>query len=118
VRSLKERYGSSGTDLDDAEAGHLVVNTRQDPIVSSVAQPLDTGSRFGQAVLEERPYVGTVRRLTPLECQRLMGFPDDFYEGIEISDKQRYRQQGNAVAVPVARWTLDRIQRSHDGRLT
>jgi len=43
-----------------------------------------------------------VRRLTPVECERLQGFPDGHTEG--QSDSARYRQLGNAVAVPVAEW--------------
>lgn len=39
------------------------------------------------------------RRLTPRECSRLMGFPEDFK--IEVSDTQAYRQFGNSVVVPV-----------------
>lgn len=41
------------------------------------------------------------RRLTPRECARLMGYPDDFI--IPVSDTQAYRQFGNSVAVPVIR---------------
>lgn len=41
------------------------------------------------------------RRLTPRECSRLMGFPDDWL--IPVSDTQAYRQFGNSVAVPVVR---------------
>lgn len=48
-----------------------------------------------------------VRRLTPLECERLQGFPDKWTEG--QADTQRYRQLGNAVAVPVAEWLGRRI---------
>lgn len=48
-----------------------------------------------------------VRRLTPLECERLQGFPDRFTEG--QSDTQRYKQLGNAVAVPVVQWIGERI---------
>ncbi len=44
------------------------------------------------------------RRLTPEECKRLMGFPDEFdISNIGISDTQLYRQFGNSVAVPVVR---------------
>jgi site-specific DNA-cytosine methylase len=43
-----------------------------------------------------------VRRLTPLECERLQGFPDNWTAG--QADTQRYRQMGNAVAVPVVEW--------------
>ena len=48
-----------------------------------------------------------VRRLTPLECERLQGFPDNWTEG--QSDSARYRQLGNAVTVPVAEWIGHRL---------
>jgi len=54
-----------------------------------------------------------VRRLTPLECERLQGFPDDWtrwqHDGAEQSDSARYRQCGNAVAVPVVEWIARRV---------
>jgi len=43
-----------------------------------------------------------VRRLTPLECERLMGWPDNWTDG--QADSHRYRQCGNGVATPVAYW--------------
>jgi DNA (cytosine-5)-methyltransferase 1 len=52
-----------------------------------------------------------VRRLTPRECERLQGFPDDY---TKISDKTadgpRYKALGNSMAVPVMRWIGERIQ--------
>jgi DNA (cytosine-5)-methyltransferase 1 len=48
-----------------------------------------------------------VRRLTPTECERLQGFPDGHTTG--QSDSVRYRQLGNAVAVPCAEWIGRRI---------
>ena len=58
-----------------------------------------------------------VRRLTPRECERLMGFPDDWtripYRGKpaeECPDTPRYRAIGNSMAVPVMRWIGMRIQ--------
>ena len=51
----------------------------------------------------------TVRRLTPLECERLQGFPDGWTDIPDNPDSQRYRQMGNAVAVPVVEWILKRI---------
>lgn len=50
---------------------------------------------------------GGVRRLTPLECERLQGFDDYWTAG--NSDTQRYKQLGNAVAVPVVQWIGERI---------
>lgn len=48
-----------------------------------------------------------VRRLTPLECERLQGYPDKWTEG--QSDAQRYREMGNSLAVPVVEWTAHRL---------
>lgn len=57
----------------------------------------------------------TVRRLTPRECERLQGFPDDYtdipYRNKEhASDGARYKALGNSMAVPVMRWIGERIQ--------
>jgi DNA (cytosine-5)-methyltransferase 1 len=48
-----------------------------------------------------------VRRLTPVECERLQGFPDDWTSG--QADSNRYKQMGNAVAVPVVEWIISRM---------
>jgi len=50
-----------------------------------------------------------VRRLTPLECERLQGFPDGWTAVNGRSDSARYRMLGNAVPVPVVEWILRRI---------
>ncbi|MFU7503339.1 MAG: DNA cytosine methyltransferase, partial [Candidatus Tisiphia sp.] len=47
------------------------------------------------------------RRLTPRECARLMGFPDDFK--IVVSDTQAYKQFGNSVVIPVVREVAEYI---------
>jgi DNA (cytosine-5)-methyltransferase 1 len=54
-----------------------------------------------------------VRRLTPLECERLMGWPDDHTlikaDGTIQADSHRYKQAGNGVASPVAQWIAKHI---------
>jgi DNA (cytosine-5)-methyltransferase 1 len=50
---------------------------------------------------------GVVRRLTPMECERLQGFPDNWTDG--QADSNRYKQMGNAVAVPVVEWIISRM---------
>jgi DNA (cytosine-5)-methyltransferase 1 len=54
-----------------------------------------------------------VRRLTPRECERLQGFPDDFtlvpYRGRMMADGPRYKMLGNSMAVPVMSWLGERI---------
>jgi len=66
------------------------------------------------ATLAQPPSM-SVRRLTPRECERLQGFPDDWtlipYRKGESSDSNRYRALGNSMAVPVMRWIGTRIAR-------
>jgi DNA (cytosine-5)-methyltransferase 1 len=50
---------------------------------------------------------GTVRRLTPTECERLQSFPDGWTAG--QSDSARYKQLGNAVTVSVVAWIVNRM---------
>ena len=64
---------------------------------------LDTTSQHGVMTPEL-----ILRRLTPVECERLMGFPDDHTafdnNGKKIADTNRYKMCGNAIASPVAEW--------------
>lgn len=63
-----------------------------------------------------------VRRLTPMECERLQGMPDDWSkyginekgEVYELSDSARYRLQGNGIATPFWRWLLKRISAQYE----
>jgi len=59
-----------------------------------------------------------VRRLTPRECERLQGFPDDYtlipYRGKPAADGPRYKALGNSMAVPVMKWIGQRIQMVDD----
>lgn len=80
-------------------------------IQDDVSGTLATGN--DQAIF----YQDEVRRLTPLECERLQGFPDDWtkipYRGKsadECPDGPRYKACGNSMAVPVMRWIGERIQ--------
>jgi len=51
-----------------------------------------------------------VRRLTPIECERLQGFPDNYTNIKEnCPDGARYKALGNSMAVPVMRWIGERI---------
>ena len=73
---------------------------------------------------KERPLVGTtiVRRLTPMECERLQGMPDDWSryginekgETYELPDSARYRLQGNGIATPFWKYLLKRISAQYE----
>lgn len=92
--------------------GHLVpspvaFHVTQDPITSETRWPtMGTGNQQGCATLRALHNLG-VRKLMPIECERLQGFPDNWTEG--HADTQRYRMLGNAVAVPVVQWIVDRL---------
>jgi site-specific DNA-cytosine methylase len=63
----------------------------------------------GSAVIQSM----AVRRLTPVECERLQGFPDGYTDikpkGKDTPDGPRYKALGNSMAVPVMRWIGERI---------
>lgn len=62
-----------------------------------------------------RKYI--VRRLTPLECCRLQGFPDWWEDGVEGSDSARYKMWGNGIALPCAVDVLGRIAKANRNEL-
>lgn len=74
-------------------------NTRRGRVGKGCSQTLDTGCQMG-AVMK----CGRIRRLTPRECFRLQGFPDELFERAMAvnSDAQLYKQAGNAVTATVA----------------
>lgn len=55
-----------------------------------------------QTLFKKNELETIVRRLTPVECERLQGFPDNWTAG--QTDSQRYKQMGNAVTVNVVEW--------------
>ena len=85
-------------------------------LTEDATPPLDSSNQ-GIGLLELAASVAklnaaSVRRLTPVECERLQGFPDDWTltsNGKPQSDSARYRQMGNAVAVPCVEWVTRRI---------
>ena len=89
----------------------IAFHQTQDPISGDVAP------RLGATSLGMGLVATTVRRLTPRECERLMGWPDDHTryrlgpDGtvVEQADSNRYRQCGNGMAAPVVAWIAHRI---------
>lgn len=75
------------------------------PAVSAVTYGKSTDR--GVRVVDEATM--DVRRLTPRECERLQGFPDDWTLVGDPTDYQRYAAVGDAVTVPVARWLGERL---------
>jgi DNA (cytosine-5)-methyltransferase 1 len=72
----------------------------------------------GSETLLAQPTAVAVRRLTPVECERLQGFPDNWsrisWKGKpedQCPDGPRYKACGNSMAVPVMRWIGEQIAR-------
>jgi DNA (cytosine-5)-methyltransferase 1 len=78
----------------------------------------DTSDMRPVAVYQEKTDYA-VRRLMPVECERLQGFPDDWTKytaaGKQLKDGPRYRMLGNAVTVNVAEWIFKRIMQVERG---
>jgi DNA (cytosine-5)-methyltransferase 1 len=77
------------------------VRVYEDEVMQTVISRWGTGGGNLPAIMDDEPLV---RRLTPKECERLQGFPDNWTEG--QADSHRYKQMGNAVAVPVVSWII------------
>jgi site-specific DNA-cytosine methylase len=89
---------------------HAVAYDEYNDTTNNVHHALRAGTKQSTGVLEPTM---AVRRLTPLECERLMGWPDDHTrykaDGTEQADTHRYKQCGNGVASPVAQWIAKHI---------
>jgi len=126
-----------GTDLPSLRAGNQHITGGGPAVMQPVAF---TASEQANGYAWERPVYPTlhgqvpndtsniqqgirqgmsVRRLTPRECERLQGFPDDFtaitYRGKPAADGPRYRALGNSMAVPVIGWILQRVRLVDEG---
>jgi DNA (cytosine-5)-methyltransferase 1 len=110
VNALDRQAG--GPDDNSAQAGHLV------PQIASTLQGSSKGSRGwrndaeGMAGGHILPTHMSVRRLTPIECERLMGWPDNWTapEGVKASDSKRYAACGDGIVSHVAYWIGCRIK--------
>lgn len=82
--------------------------------VASGISAVTLGSMTDRGIRLVEPSPMAVRRLTPRECERLQGFPDDWtaipYRGKAAADGPRYKALGNSMAVPVMLWIGRRIQ--------
>ena len=96
---------------EDAKANTFSATETDTALAVQALQP-SPQSHHAQIFLAEETMI---RRLTPMECERLQGFPDGWTEG--QADTHRYKQMGNAVAVPVVSWLVNRLMEvSNDPR--
>jgi DNA (cytosine-5)-methyltransferase 1 len=122
VIGRSEHAGPQGSGADASGAMFTLTKTDVHAVAFGVGEQSEIGHclRSGASKAdkhESTTYVQTamqVRRLTPVECERLQGFPDG-YTNIpwrnkpESPDGPRYKALGNSMAVPVMRWIGERI---------
>jgi len=108
--TVTSKWGTGGGNVPVTTQPTIVHGT-QDPCVSDIAfaQGRNNG---GENVMVQAM---VVRRLTPVECERLQGFGDNYTDikskGKATPDGPRYKALGNSMAVPVMRWIGERIQK-------
>ena len=99
---------SSGLDRHAVFSRQRVDAFRQNNVAStqSARQYKDATDLICQ---QAEAYAYLIRRLTPLECERLQGFPDGWTDIPDASDSARYKALGNSVAIPCVEFIISRI---------
>ena len=99
---------SSGLDHHAVYSRQRVNDFRENGVVStqSARQHKDATDLVCQ---KAEAYAYLIRRLTPLECERLQGFPDGWTDIPDASDSARYKALGNSVAIPCVEFIMGRI---------
>ena len=99
---------SSGLDRHAAYSRQRVDDFRHNDVAStqSARQYKDATDLICQ---QAEACAHLIRRLTPLECERLQGFPDGWTDIPGASDSARYKALGNSVAIPCVEFIMSRI---------
>jgi DNA (cytosine-5)-methyltransferase 1 len=115
----EQSFTLNRTDVHGVAHSFQLCGDRKNPSVSvsentAYCLPANPMSDRGQSIQRGM----AVRRLTPVECERLQGFPDNYTNIKEnCPDGPRYKAMGNSMAVPVMQWIGKRIQMVEDGLL-
>jgi DNA (cytosine-5)-methyltransferase 1 len=115
--TLKGGSGERGYPDPSDGNGHNIVGQSVAPTLTATNDPSRSpqSSEVTKQVEAVLMASTAVRRLTPKECERLQGFPDNYTEipwrgKTETPDGPRYKALGNSMAVPVMKWIGDRIE--------
>ena len=110
--TLKARMGTGGNNVPCIvlnDQGGQSINIENDCI-----SPTLRSEAHGNLPIITTPY--TIRKITPTECERLQGFPDNYTQILwrnksteDCPDSSRYKAIGNSMAVPVMRWIGQRL---------
>jgi len=109
---VMQSLGTNANATGRSAANVAVAWTAELNASTDIVGTMQRGGEGGRADGVMTPQMA-VRRLTPRECERLQGFPDDYtrveYRGKLAADGPRYKSLGNSMAVPVMRWLGQRI---------
>ena len=109
-------YTLTGADRHAVFSRQWVDKFREDSIAStqSARQQKDATDLVCQPG-RDAPAILLIRRLTPLECERLQGYPDSWTDLPGSSDSARYKALGNSVAIPCVEYIMAGIARAAEG---
>lgn len=136
VQTLSSRMGTGGGNtpmvieskepvLLESTHSHAAVN--ENGIAPTLVKSMEQGKGYVPMITDKEYNNLTVRRLTPLECSRLQGYPDGWMDiGTwtdskgkihQDSDAPKYKAAGNSIALPFWQWLINRIneQMKKDG---
>jgi len=107
-QTVTSRWGTGGGNVPIAIQGNLIGRDKGGPQGIGVSES-ETMYTLTKADVHGVQANMAVRRLTPVECERLQGFPDNYTNIPKAADGNRYKALGNSMAVPVMRWIGERI---------
>ena len=103
--TVTARWGTGGNNVPLAQFVDTYNGTIQGDVSATMTADMAGPTHSGPKVMQNM----AVRRLTPVECERLQGFPDNYTNIPKAADGNRYKAIGNSMAVPVMRWIGERI---------
>jgi DNA (cytosine-5)-methyltransferase 1 len=103
--TVTARWGTGGNNVPLAQFVDTYNGTIQGNVAATMTADMAGPTHSGPKVMQNM----MVRRLTPIECERLQGFPDNYTNIPNSVDGNRYKALGNSMAVPVMRWIGERI---------
>ncbi|MGN0979395.1 MAG: DNA cytosine methyltransferase [Candidatus Avoscillospira sp.] len=118
--TMSAQYGTGGNNIPLVEHNHTLfsrqrVDAFKDDAVTCTQSARQSKDATDLIVKKHIRSVFLIRRLTPLECERLQGFPDGWTDIPGASDSARYKALGNSVAIPCVEFVLHGISTALQG---
>jgi DNA (cytosine-5)-methyltransferase 1 len=103
--TVTKQWGTGGGNVPFVQFVDTYNGTIQGDVSATMTADMAGSTHSGPKIMQNM----AVRRLTPVECERLQGFPDNYTNIPKAADGNRYKALGNSMAVPVMRWIGERI---------